>query len=104
MSGSQLYRLLLCRLVRIHLEVNGGQSLKFARIDVMHAPIVKVPSTSSSSEVLLWSAKERKFDSEGFSAKRLYNKLRPLSDEVEFMRASMVERDVNPRPRIPSAP
>jgi hypothetical protein len=64
----------------------------------------KLPSTSSSSSVLRWSANARKFGSEGLASNKLYKRLRPVDARVEFSWASIVDRDVNPRPTTPFAP
>lgn len=45
-----------------------------------------------------------KFGSLGLSLKALYRRLRPFADPVWFTSASMVDREVKPRPMIPSAP
>lgn len=45
-----------------------------------------------------------KLGSLGLWLKRLYRRLRPEDEPVLLTRASMVEREVKPRPMIPLAP
>jgi len=45
-----------------------------------------------------------KLGSLGLSRKRLYKRLRPDDEPVLLTRASIVEREVKPRPRIPLVP
>ena len=68
-----------------------------------YVPMANDPSTSDPGSRLRWSEIAMKLGSEGLSRKRLYSKLRPVDAFVELIKASTVEREVNPRPKIPSA-